>query len=766
MTIREALQQTEILQIAKKPLPVEISSAEELRRHAGSHSRIMRGGGQGKSFRLAVASNADFPVDAIRSKAPSDKNWAFLRLAQDGSGELVVSHPSLLYAYATMLVDDWGERNTADFASGHYFTSAFKWHRPLFDYLLTQTWRTARHFDPEAHIRGLARAGYTHIEVNGLASPVPIEEAVPGEFYSQFYAYCIALDQYVYSDLNKGIYPYEYLSHNLALLKKYARLGQKYGLVPGILCFEPRTVPERFFTKYPTLRGARVDHPFRSRKPRYTMTHAHPLVRQHYHQMVQKLLHTVPELSYMSIWSNDSGSGFEYTSSLYVGRNGGPYLIREWRSHDKIAKVAAKNIVDFMKIIRTAAAEINPDFRVTLRLEPFKVEHDHILEALESHLDIEIPSLLVRGYDLPYSHPKYDDVVSVAGSVHQLEMDGQEKALLEKHKKGGIEAQLIYTHGNGYNFEPLFGLPFPRLLHRKMKSMVDTGIEYAANLGGFTPPNMTPYHINQEVFRAFMLDPKFDLEAVLRQKAKQWVGDQSETLLKVWNQAEEAISWTPPMPLYSGFGFVWYRLWIRPFVPDLLAIPDVERRYYEDFMVTMPNNTNMVDLGKDVLFELVGEEAGRKFAERVDANVIPRLDKALALARETAANTALSDAVRAVFADQRDRLRALRCWLITLRSLGAWVAGVHGYLGSKDAAEKKKHRAFLDDMMDREIANTKDLLDLWNSSNVDFMAISGAGETSYIYGENIGELIPRKIELMEKYRNVEPRIDPDILWRV
>jgi hypothetical protein len=29
----------------------------------------------------------------------------------------------------------------------------------------------------------------------------------------------------------------------------------------------------------------------------------------------------------------------------------------------------------------------------------------------------------------------------------------------------------------------------------------------------------------------------------------------------------------PYLPLVSNFGFVWYRLWIRPFVPDIEAIP-------------------------------------------------------------------------------------------------------------------------------------------------------------------------------------------------
>jgi hypothetical protein len=77
-----------------------------------------------------------------------------------------------------------------------------------------------------------------------------------------FYTYCAALDQFVYSELNKGIYPYYYLAANLQYLQKMAALADRYGMVPGMTCFEPRSVPEHFFERYPMLRGARVDHPF------------------------------------------------------------------------------------------------------------------------------------------------------------------------------------------------------------------------------------------------------------------------------------------------------------------------------------------------------------------------------------------------------------------------------------------------------------------------------------------------------------------------
>ena len=768
MTIAEALHKTKIIRIPSNPLPVEETSASEIQHIFKLEIKLHDFHfNQSGVFKMAVAGNADFPIDQIQEYAPEEKQWGYFRIDLDGSGELIVSHPSLLYAYTTRLLEEWLNQPVSSFEEGTYFQTAFRWHRPLFDYLLTQTWRTARNFDAGEHIKELARSGYTHLEVNGLASPEPLEDSVPGEFYSQFYSYCLALDQYVCSDLNKGIYPEDYLAANLNLLKEYAQLGRKYGLEPGILCFEPRTVPEKLLQKYPTLRGARVDHPFRSRLPRYTLTIAHPLVQNHYKEMIRKLLREVPELAYMSIWSNDSGAGFEYTSSLYVGRNGGPYLIREWRNHEQIAEAAGKNIVQFMKILRDAASEINPNFHVSLRLEPFKDEHDVIIDHLEDRLDIEVPSLLVRGYDLPYRHDKYPDISGVAGSIQHIHMDNQERELIRKHQAKGVNSHLIYSHGNGYNFEPLLGIPFPWLLHQKMVAMLESGVEYAANLGGFTPSRFAPYHINQEVSRAFMLDSEIDIDEFIWEKAKYWVGEsKADFLVDIWRQAEEAIRWLPPLPLYSHFGFVWLRVWVRPIVPNLHAIPEQDRKYYENFMVSSANNTNLVDLGRDVMFDLITQEYGEKFVQRVDENVIGKLNEAIGLAKKVAGNSSLSDNSRQVFIDQGDRLCALKCWVATLRSVAAWVTGVYGFLAADSNEQKNAMQDFLQDMMTREIQNTKNLLELWQNSPVHFMVISKSGETSYIYGENLGELLNRKIELMSKYRHVQPRIDPDIMWKI
>ena len=205
----------------------------------------------------------------------------FLRLSEDGAGFLTATSSSLLYGGVVNLLKRLGDEAVKKYRDGRRMDVAFDWQRSLFDFVLTQEGRIHHGRDPAAYVEQLAARGFTHVEVNGLAESHGLETGPPGEAYPMFYTYGPALDQFVSSKLNAGLYPKEWLAANLANLKANAALVVKFGLVPGLFCFEPRSVPEKFFEQYPMLRGARVDHPFRSFRPRYNMTITHPMVQAH-----------------------------------------------------------------------------------------------------------------------------------------------------------------------------------------------------------------------------------------------------------------------------------------------------------------------------------------------------------------------------------------------------------------------------------------------------------------------------------------------------
>ena len=739
--------------------PAELTAAHELAKLTGARATA----GTGKGVSVALASRGR-PAK-LPTKAADTTAWMWLRIAEDGTGEISATHGSFLFAAVRLLANSPSDFTREKLAAGVLLPATFGWHRPHWDACLTQYWRSARNFDQEHYVASLAEAGFTHCEVNGLQAHMPLEDFVAHEYYPQFYTYAPGFNHFVDTDLTKGTWPGHYLDANLNNLVKLANLGRKYGLKPGVCMFEPRTLPERFFAKYPTLRGARVDHPFRSRLPRYTLAQDHPIVQRHYRESLKMLMQSVPDLSYMSVWTNDSGSGFEHTSSLYVGRNGGPYMIREWRNHDKIAQAAGESIVRYLKNLQTAAAEINPDFDVILRLEPFKVEQDHIKNGMGPHVTWEGPSLAVRGYHVPYAHPKYPENQAVAGSIFHTTMDlPKEQEALAASRKLGAEPVLHYSASSVMNHEPLLGLPFPRSIHQKLSAVREVGITRVSALGGLTNTGRAPYWPNPVALRAAQFFPEKPIETVLTEFAASLVGPaQAADLSGAWKEFEETLLWQPLVGLYCAFGFCWQRTWDRPFVPNPEAVPAAEREYYERHGCFQHNNPGLIDLGKDVLFDLITQQSGAKMAADMDQHVIARLRPLIAKLGQTAQASTGQAAV--VFTDLRDRIRAYLHWVSSLRSVCAWCENVYGYLDAKDAATKATFEKNLQGAIDFELANIRGLIELLETTKSEVLVLSGVAENTYFYGENLVEHLKTKIRLTEQYRHHAPRLDPDIFWR-
>ena len=742
--------------------PAERTAAIELAKAAGLVPAPSAAPGCGVNVALATRGWLTSPP----AKAHGHAAWMWLHIADDGTGEIIATHGSFLFAAVRLVANGVGDFTREKLAAGIFLPASFGWHRPHWDACFTQYWRSARGFDPEHYVASLAEAGFTHCEVNGLQAHMPYEDMVPWEYYPQFYTYAPGFNHFVDTPLTQGLWPALYLDANLNHLRHLADLGRRYGLKPGVCMFEPRSMPDRFFVKYPTLRGARVDHPFRSRLPRFTMAQDHPMVRRHYREALQKLIRAVPDLSYMSVWTNDSGAGFEHTASLYVGRNGGPYMIREWRNHDKVAEAAGKSIVGYLQNLRSAAAELNPDFDIILRIEPFKVEHDHIKAGMGGHISWEAPSLLVRGYSLPYPHPKYPENFGVAGSIFHTWMDKAEADTLAQSRAQNTNPVLQYSASGVMNHEPLIGLPFPRMLHAKLHAARATGIDRISCLGGLANSAKTPYWPNPVALQAVQFFPERGIEDVLREFATRLVGaPRANALSDAWREFEDAIIWQPLIPLFCAFGFCWQRTWDRPFVPDLEAVPAAERDYYERHGCFQHNNPGLNDLGKDVLFDLITRSSGAKMTADMDRELLPRVRTLVEKLAALVAQTATEPSAHAVFTDLHDRVRAYLHWSTTLRNVCAWCENVYGYLEATDAPTKQTCERKLQAAIDLELANTRGLIELMETSRTEFMVVSSIGENTFFYGENLLGHLRTKLRLTEKYRHCPPRIDREIYWR-
>lgn len=768
MKLKEVLRNLREIRILKNCKPVDLTIAELIRQYSENAQILEVDSIRERSGFFIASEYKDFKkyLNYNGKTAGEDKEWSFFRISDNGEGILLSSRVNYFYGFIYYILEKYSDEHVSKFEKGIYETYPFKWHRSNFDVYIAQTARTNRNVNLEDYFRELAVMGITHVEVNGLAFPEPIEKGVDGEVYPRFYTYCAALDQFTSSKLNKGVYPKEYINANLENLKKNAELALKYGITPGLLCFEPRSVPEELFKKYPMLRGARVDHPLRSLKPRYNLAVCHPVVKEHYRELIQNLLKEVPELGYISIWSNDSGAGFELTKSLYVGPNTGGYLIREWKSDDDNAKAAADNVIDYLSFLRDSGRELNPDFRVITRREPFYGEEKFLNEKFDEGIDLEVFSHLAKGFESAYSHPVYKDVDTVLGTLFQSKLKKAEKTEIDRFKKQGVNTHFNYTPGTMNNFEPLLGIPFPRFVFDRLKSMTEFELDYTIFHGGGTPLSLAPFNINQEIIRLFLYEGIKNIDEILGRIAGEWVGkDYAEKLVEFWRLTEEGIMYYQPVFLYSLWGINWYRFWIRPIVPDFEKIPEEDRKYYEDFMLTTLHNPTRVDLNRDVGFTLMSMDFAKNASERMDKNVWDKLDSAVRLA-DSIINSQPEENIIKVFVDQRDRVRALKCWIRTIKNVCSWIYNVHTYLDYGDKNLRKICRKNIREMVLDEIENARDLLNLWQTSEIEFMQISGEKETTFIYDENIGDYIKRKIELMQGRENDEPAVNKNIIWTV
>ena len=609
----------------------------------------------------------------------------------------------------------------------------FQWLRNLSDFFIGSL-RSARHFDREAYVRQLAEQGFTHLTVNGLGTDRAYETGPPGDVYSWFYDYSPDLDQFVSSSLLEGIYPKEYLRKNLEFLKANTALALKHGLVPGLHINSPRSMPEEFWKKYPFLRGARIDHPRESFRPRYTLAMAHPVVQKHYRELVRNLMKKVPQLGFVHIWTNDSGSGFEFVSSLYAGRNGGPYLIREWRGDDEIARKAAENVLTYYRLLRDEARQVNPAFRVICDLGTFYAERKYIAPGLGDGLD--------------------------AGSFGSFEgSESKEERDILKRVGADIHTRPDVGDNN------VLGVPYPRLARERLQLTLNHGATRV--LVSVTPQSLVPYDINGEVLRAFQRNPETPIENVLAEAADRWVGPtHARNLLELWDLSDTAVRSYPTGVPLGTFAFPWFRLWVRPFVPNIDAIAEADRSYYERFLLATFNNPARVDLNNDMMWNFLTVQEAGEMKRSIDQSVIPPLNRAVERVTTLLQDIGSVSPAGKVFSDLRDRLRAARCYYRTMRNSVAWTESVHGAMEARTQSEKQNFQRMCREMVVNELDNANNLLKLWKESKVDWMPISSVGESLHMYGESFGDHVQRKIELMTKHIDDEPYIDPNYMWRM
>jgi hypothetical protein len=449
---------------------------------------------------------------------------------------------------------------------------------------------------------------------------------------------------------------------------------------------------------------------------------AHPAVQNHYRELVRRVMAEVPQIGFIHLWTNDSGSGFEFVSTLYAGRNGGPYLLREWKGHQEIARVAGENVLTYFHLLRDEGSLVNPAFRLVCDLGPFADERPTIIAGMGGGIDA-------------------GDFAYFEGAAERDDAKRLRSVGAETHAKVEVSENNV------------LGVPFPRLVYERLATLRSHGGKFV--LTGGTPASLAPFDINREVVRAFQLMPDLPLDRVLAGWSERWGGPDADRLREVWDLSDRATRAAPTGVPMSTFGFPWFRLWVRPFVPDIDAIPEAERHYYERFLLATFNNPARVDLNNDMMWNFLTPEGAGEKKRQYDREVLPAFDLAIERCEEVLAAGGEEGGATGVFSDTADRLRAARSFHRTLRNTMAWTESVHGTLRAARAEDRDRCRVLAKEMVQNERDNANALL-----------RILAHGETLHGYGGNFAELLETKIRLMDQYGDREPRVDPEYMWRM
>ncbi|MBC8443452.1 hypothetical protein H8D79_01860 [PVC group bacterium] len=604
--------------------------------------------------------------------------------------------------------------------------------------------RMADGFDIETHARDIVRVGGTSLEVNMLADVVPVqvrERRCYDDMYQWWCIYSAGLDMFVESSLNRGTYDHRLLERNLAKLKQYYEIALKWGLMPTVQAFEPRVIPERFFDKYPDLRGARVDCSDYSAEAEYALDPCHPMVQEHYRELMANLLSEAPEIGRVSIWSQDSCAGFPWARQLYAGPNG-PRSARKRPVQDSVKAL--------MTSLLAGGRSVNPDFQATICLAWFQ-DHEVEGQILPDEIS-DILGALPREIGVSYT-------VGLA-SGEGLPRSGRcQFGRGEKIRSFGWEPQFqIEGPSNWWKpLGPMHGVPHPRVTFDMLCSLKREGkVRDLILRGGLQTEVFVPNYINNEVIRELnWCGPQMDLDAFLRRKADAWTDStaEAEALVEAWRLCDEAVRYVDVISWTANFvsGRTLWRRLVKPVVPNQALLTWEDSRYYRHLEFTVgPTDPAWVDNFYKGWGRMVSDDRAHDSLGNFEDNILPRLREARSALD---ACGALSETGR----DVRDRIQ---CFLHMLTTDCNWIEvqeAIHACLAEdREHPEASPHAERIRRRIDAEMENTRAFRALIERSPSRLIPETSGEETTYMHKAPFSHQLTCKLESMVRHRDDPP----------
>jgi hypothetical protein len=593
----------------------------------------------------------------------------------------------------------------------------------------------------DAFMHSVAAAGVRHVQVNHLPDLMhPEQLSQPGNVYLWFANFGPPLDLFFSSNLNRGLYPEMYLERNRRTLLRFVESARRHGIQPMLYLCEPRFVPERFFERHPTLRGPRVDNPTCSTKPLFALCTDLPEVREHYRQMMAQAMGLAPDLSMATIFTSDSGSGFDYNPHTYAGPNGAGF-------NQKFP--LEKRVERFLSLLCDAARQVNPQFTVNLssgfseqtRARIFAIAPQGVVGSVYGLYDWAGGLEEHWGYHQAlWGEPKAKwNVLTLDRTKAAEDRFADMQARFELASRGGknpiVHAELPTTDYP----RPVRYTPHPFETVRLMKDLHRLGAKRVALWGVISSSELVPQDVNLAAMQAANENINADAATLITQIARQWVGEKhAAALVEAWRLCDQA--WTR-RPLWNHVGLPKQAL-PGPLVPDLLALKPQETAYYRT--IALDELEQIQGCGSFIRHE--PDERVRDYVvhELYEKQTLHGLLQAVQLLDHAASGAAAP--VAESLQRQRDHIHV--AYLMQRSHYNWYDAGRYLVPGDQPRPVRS-----MTQIVDDEIDHTLQMIQLLDGRQNQFIRTMNSDQMTYEFGPSFTSHLKCRVEVMRRHRN-------------
>jgi len=447
--------------------------------------------------------------------------------------------------------------------------------------------------DFERFVVKAKEAGATHIQINAEDLPLAYWQMdPPGDPYPAWVISNPGILKTFIPDALKKYIPQETAEKVVNILQERCKILRKYNLKAVFHTFEPQMLPEAVYEDHPGWRGPQVDHPMRSRTPRFSPSIDNPDVLKLYTEAMKKFISRCPEVEIMYFRTNDSGSGLDWSPWLYNGRNGNTNY-----KH----RTMQERVRDFLAALQKGAEKANGTLAVEI-YNAAEIEAKRIAKGLNENMAID-------GFEGPDASPF----------------------------KAEVDHLLYYNRP----FSPIVGIPRPLDFIEKLENAHKSA---TPRLFVAIADRQNKY-LYLKIYNEFCKSPTNGIMGnlqLLQKIAKNEVGEKNaEKLFDLWvalHEAKKVMELTDAGGSIFNLGCVHQRWLVRPLVPFPSKLQPEEKDYYRKYQFQARS-----EKAADYLLDLQGMrvysgEGGYRFIYRTILKTKEYINKAIKLSRNLAKN--------------------------------------------------------------------------------------------------------------------------------